>query len=136
MEVAYISGPYRADTVNGIWENVQAARKIALKYWRLGYAVVCPHMNTAMMDGACPDDAWLKGHVEIMLRCDVVVMMEGWEWSKGAIEECKAALRNGLEIVYLEKYTEAEVAYWNERHLGMKPRPFKEWEDEMKGVRE
>jgi hypothetical protein len=91
MKIAYISGPYRADSPNGIYHNIQKARKVAIKYWGKGYAVICPHLNTAFMDGACPDHVWLEGDVEILKRCDLVVMMKGWEKSEGARHEYKVA---------------------------------------------
>ncbi len=34
--VAYVAGPYRAETVNGIVENIQRARKAAVELWRMG----------------------------------------------------------------------------------------------------
>jgi len=66
MKVAYISGPYRAATVHGVVENIRRAERVALKYWQLGYAVICPHTNTALFDGAAPDDVWLAGDLELL----------------------------------------------------------------------
>lgn len=99
MKIAYISGPYRSGTVNGIYENIQKARAIALKYWRLGYAVICPHINTAFMDGENDSDMFLAGDIEILKRCDIIVMMPGWGKSEGAIEEYKEAVNCDLEII-------------------------------------
>jgi len=31
--VVYISGPYRAPTENGVFENIMRARAFAQKYW-------------------------------------------------------------------------------------------------------
>ena len=91
MKVAFISGPYRADTVRGIVENIQRAEAVALKYWRLGYAVICPHKNSALFDGAMPDNVWLEGDIEMLMRCDVIVMMRDYKRSEGARAELKAA---------------------------------------------
>ena len=100
MKLAYISGPYRAATVHGILENIRRAEAVALRYWQTGYAVICPHKNTALMDGACYDHVWLEGDLEILSRCDVVVMMPGWERSEGAKAERQRAIDLGLELVY------------------------------------
>lgn len=102
MKVAFISGPYRADTLQGIIHNIAAAREVALKYWKLGYAVVCPHMNTALFDGACPDSVWLEGDIEILKRCDVIVMMAGYFHSSGAIKELEIATDLGFEVIFEE----------------------------------
>jgi len=101
MLVAYIAGPYRA---RGFWKhipiirtlivirNILRARKVALEYWKLGYAVICPHMNTALFDGHCPDNVWLDGDLELIKRSDVIVMVNGWRKSSGAIAEYNCAL--------------------------------------------
>lgn len=101
MRVAYIAGPYRSkEGVWGIVNNIRAAETIALKYWRLGYAVICPHKNTALFDNAAPDDIWLAGDIEILKRCDVVVAMTTWEASSGARAEIELAKQLGIEIIY------------------------------------
>jgi hypothetical protein len=100
LKLAFISGPYRADTVVGIVENIRRAEAVAKKYWLLGYVVICPHMNTALFDGLLPDEAWLMGALEILVRCNTIVMMEGWEDSSGAKEELRYAKKWDKEIIY------------------------------------
>lgn len=100
MKVAYISGPYRAPSIDGTYNNIHNARRIAREYWLKGYAVICPHMNTAMMDGRDTDEMFLDGDIEILKRCDAIVMIEGWENSIGARMELAAAERHGLEVIY------------------------------------
>ena len=100
MRIAYISGPYRSDTADGIYQNIQTAREVARNYWYSGYAVICPHMNTAFMDGADTDEMFLDGDLEILKRCDVIVMIPGWTESVGARHELAAAEKFGLEVIY------------------------------------
>ena len=100
MEVVYISGHYRASTTNGVQDNIEQAPQEAIKWWMDGYATICPHCNTAYMDGVVPDSVWLDGDIEILLRCDIVVMLPGWEDSLGAVEEHNIALSNDKEVVY------------------------------------
>ena len=100
MRTAFISGPYRAETPFKISENIHRASVVALKYWRLGYAVICPHRNTALFDGEAPDSVWLEGDLELLSRCDVVVMMKGWTNSVGARKECAEAISQGKEVFY------------------------------------
>lgn len=100
MRIAFISGPYRDVTPHQIMENIRRARLVALKYWRHGYAVICPHSNTALFDGEADDSVWLEGDLEILRRCDVVVMMEGWRNSEGACHELEEATISGLEVIY------------------------------------
>ena len=100
MKLAYIAGPYRAQTVRGIVENIRAAEAVALKYWRAGYAVICPHKNSALFDGAADDSVWMEGDKEILKRCDVIVMMRGWHRSGGAVAEFDLAEKLGLKVIY------------------------------------
>lgn len=100
MQVVYISGAYRAPTLQGILDNIRLAEKVAIEYWKKGYAVICPHKNTALFDGECADDIWLDGDLEIISRCDIVVMLPFWEYSKGAVVEHGHAVNLGKEIVY------------------------------------
>lgn len=91
MKVAYIAGPYRAETISGVRENIEAARWVAEEYWRRGFAVVCPHLNSAFMDGVVPDAAFIEGDLCIIGRCDLVVMAPGWQDSAGARREREVA---------------------------------------------
>jgi hypothetical protein len=100
MKVAYIAGPYRSNTPSGIVQNIRNAEAVAIKYWQLGYAVICPHKNTALFDGLAPDSVWFEGDLEILKRCDVIVMVKGWEKSTGAREELSFAKAHGLEVMF------------------------------------
>jgi hypothetical protein len=105
MKIAYIAGPYRAsgsDFGKTVIENIRAAELVAIKYWRLGYAVICPHLNTAFFDGLCPDDTWIRGDMEFVRVCDVMVMMRGFQHSSGAMREYQRALTLKKEIIFDE----------------------------------
>ena len=97
-EVAYIAGPYRAPTPAGIWANIMKARDVALDLWRMGIPAICPHTNTMLFDGARPDEDWLAGDLEILRRCDLVVLVPGWRESAGARAEVAEARRLGIPV--------------------------------------
>ena len=96
MKVIYIAGKYRGD----IDANIAIARKVAIELWEMGHAVFCPHLNTQHFEVDCcvPEDAYIQGDLEILKRCDGVVMLPGWRESKGATQEYYAALRAGLPV--------------------------------------
>jgi len=100
MEVVYIAGPLRAKNAWEQEQNIRRAEALALEAWRLGYAVICPHTNTRFFQGAADDAVWLRGDLEILRRCDVVLMTPDWETSQGAVAEHAEALRLGLRVVY------------------------------------
>jgi len=100
MKVAYIAGPYRsAAGPNGIHENIERARAVAVEVWQRGFMAFCPHLNTAMMDGAVPDSVFLSGGLEMLRRCDIVVLVPGWERSAGSKAEVDLARELG-KMVY------------------------------------
>lgn len=103
MKIAYIAGPYRASNGKTVFENVRAAELVAIKYWRKGYAVICPHMNGAFLDGIVPDETFLKGDLEFVRVCDVIVLMKGFEHSSGAMKEYALAVTLKKEIIFDEK---------------------------------
>lgn len=91
MKLIYIAGPYRADSVYGVSRNIEAARSVAAEVWRLGACAVCPHLNSAYMDGLVPDAQFLDGAMEMMRRCDLVVLVPGYDKSAGAMAEWHTA---------------------------------------------
>jgi len=91
MKVIYVAGRFRAATHWGIVQNVRAAEAVALEVWRAGAAAICPHLNTANFQGALPDEAWLDGTLELLRRCDAVMLVEGWSASAGTRAELREA---------------------------------------------
>ena len=80
------------------------ARTVAQKIWATGHAAICPHLNTLMMDDPCiPDSTFYEGDEEMIRRCcDAMVMLPGWEYSKGSIAERKLALCMGMPVFYYD----------------------------------
>lgn len=102
--VAYVAGPYRDPRgAYYIRQNIRAAEEVALELWRLGIPAICPHLNTALLDGAARDEVWLEGDIELMRRCDVVVMTPEWERSAGARREKEIAEAVGIPVVYARR---------------------------------
>lgn len=92
--ILYIAGPYRAPDRTAIAANIDAARRLALYACTLGWFPICPHMNTAHMEVDLPnlgDEFWLRGTMELMERCDAVVLVDGWDRSAGTLGEIARA---------------------------------------------
>lgn len=102
MKVLYLAGPYRAPTLRGIINNIRKAEKVAIALWQAGFAVICPHLNTQLFDGICDDNIFIKGYLEIVKRCDMVVLLPGWEKSEGARKEIALAKQLEIPILKLE----------------------------------
>lgn len=98
--ILYTAGPYRAPTLRGIKRNIDNAYAVAGELWMMGHPTICPHANTAYMDGEGTDNVFLQGDLRILERCDAIVMLPGYEKSKGATAELNWAVAHGLEVFY------------------------------------
>jgi nucleoside 2-deoxyribosyltransferase len=100
MKLAYVAGPYRAARERQVVENIRKAEEVALALWKLGFAVICPHKNTALFGGAhgLADDVWLQGDLVMLERCDLIVMTPRWADSSGAIAELQHARAKGIPV--------------------------------------
>ena len=100
MKIIYVAGPYRATTEWGVAENIHRAEMAAIELWKKGWAVFCPHKNTAFFGGACEDSTWLKGDMEILRWCDAICLIGPWGLSQGCIDELNEAKRIGIEVYF------------------------------------
>lgn len=100
-QLVYISGPYSADTIRGVVRNIRVAEEAAIRFWQAGYAVLCPHLNSSMLDGIVPYEQFIAGDLLMIERCDIVAMLPNWRKSKGAVIEHAHAERTRKEIRYL-----------------------------------
>jgi hypothetical protein len=126
MEIVYTAGKYRSETLNGVRVNVLRAEAIAMKYWGLGYGVICPHKNCNLIDSIKIDDDLILGaDFEMIRRCvDIMVMVPGWKTSDGARQEHALAKKLGIKIIYEEE--ETIVKYFQQYIRGTKSKPRQE----------
>lgn len=98
VKLVYIAGPLRASHGWDVTLNIIKAKALALEVWRLGAVCICPHANTDGFGGVLPEQTWMDGDIEILQRCDAVLMGEDWMTSAGAIEERLTAKRAGIPV--------------------------------------
>lgn len=99
QEVGYVAGPYRADTENKILCNIRRAEAVSIALWRKGYSNICPHKNTSFLGGVVENDqVWLDGDLLMMIRCDFLVLVEGWTLSSGTCSEIEKALEYDIPV--------------------------------------
>ncbi len=100
MKMIYVAGPFRGADHWEIEENIRRAERLALEVWRAGAACICPHANTRFFQGAASDDIWLEGDLEILRRCDAILLTPDWERSLGASKERDRAIHLHLPVFY------------------------------------
>jgi hypothetical protein len=104
MKTIYISGPM-SNTPNSNFEAFDNAEKQLVK---LGYSVLNPHklcdeLNVRFFEmGKVPDyEDYLKEDIIQMLsKCDKVLVLKGWRQSKGAKLEIANAIACGLDVAF------------------------------------
>jgi nucleoside 2-deoxyribosyltransferase len=98
MKVVYVAGKFRGKTNWEIQQNVRRAEEVSLRVAELGAMPLCPHKNTEHFDGLLTAEFWLAGTLELMRRCDAVVLVEGWRNSSGTMAEIEEANRLGIPV--------------------------------------
>lgn len=98
--LAYVAGPYR-DPRGPFYirENIRRAEAVAVRLWQAGIPALCPHMNTAMLDGIAPDQTFLDGDLLMLARCDILVTAPGWRKSAGTNAEIIFAVDRGIHVI-------------------------------------
>lgn len=127
LPVIYISGPFRAPDDYRKKLNRDAAEALAFLVWQVGAVALCPHMNTANFDQALPDAVWLAGDIELLRRCDAMVLTPNWALSEGATAERLWARAKGVDAfesyydpfsqrVRLPTMFQMWFTHWKEQH--------------------
>ena len=98
--VVYVAGPYRGKCPNDTENNIIAARAVAEQVWQAGFTALCPHMNSAHMDGLIDDDGFLEGGLELLKRCDVILLSGAWTLSEGCRREHVYAERHKIPMAF------------------------------------
>lgn len=100
MKLFYVAGPYSAVNEYLVKLNIAKAEAMAVSIWQAGHAAICPHLNTAHWGSVLSHAGFIAGDLEIVRRCDGVVMVDGWMWSSGALQERTFALQKGIMVFY------------------------------------
>lgn len=98
MRLVYVAGPFRGACPFEQEENIRRAEALALAVWRVGAVGVCPHSMTRNWQGAIPDGEFLAGDLDLMRRCDAVLLTPDWRRSAGARTEEQVAREHGLPV--------------------------------------
>ncbi len=101
----YICGPYTGHDSEETNDNISVAREYAVAAARKGWMPFTPHLNTAGFEIDCPEishQEWLDGDLAILRLLAraraAVLLLPGWEQSKGARLERDWAIHLNLEV--------------------------------------
>ncbi len=99
MKLVYVAGPYTAANSWLVEQNIRRAENMAARVWGEGAAAICPHANARhMLEGVTTPEHALAGTMEMMRRCDAVILVDGWQMSTGSIYEVEEADRLNIPV--------------------------------------
>ena len=75
LPLIYIAGSFRAKLPGLVELNVRAAEEAALH---------CMYRN---FNGTVSDPFWLEATLSLLMRCDAVLLLDGWRGSSGSMAE-------------------------------------------------
>lgn len=110
-KIIYISGAYSGESYDDIHQNIQQARKWAIRIWEMGFTALCPHLNTFHFETDCSIayDDYLFGDLAMLYPCAGIFMLPDWRESNGAQIEWTGAryweIPQFESLVLLEKYS-------------------------------
>ena len=103
IKLIYVAGKYTGKSDWETYLNIHKAKVAAKRLWDEGWAVICPHANTAFFSGEEDHEVdrlkWIEGDLEMLWRCDAIYMLRDFRKSRGAMEEYRQAQLRGLEIL-------------------------------------
>ena len=115
----YIAGPYAGPTHDSgsyliIDANIGRARYAASRLANAGVPYFCPHLNSAHFEVITPDvepSFWYDLDMRILKFSSALLLLDGWEGSKGTNMERDEALALGLPCFEITDFDEL-VAWW------------------------
>lgn len=104
MKLIYVAGPYTANTVWQVKQNILNAERAGAQLiaGSQGLFPVIPHKNTEFMEGLRDGQYFIDGTKELMRRCDAVfvVPFAPHHDSVGTVGEVNEAERLGIPVFY------------------------------------
>ncbi len=105
MKRIYVAGPYSADNVLGVLDNIRKGLRASTQVFLAGGAPFCPwsdflfHLMTQRGEKLTLQQyydysmSWLE-------CCHAVLVVEGWEASPGTLREIERANELGIPVYY------------------------------------
>lgn len=100
MKLVYIAGPLRAETAYKRELNIREAERVMLELYHAGYAPICPHSMTRFIYGAVDEAVCMDADIEVIKRCDAVVLCGDPETSEGTKNELEWAEKYNVPVFY------------------------------------
>lgn len=99
VPVLYVAGPLSAKTSWVFESNVRAAEAVSLELALHGVPHICVHTMARFWDREIDGDVAMRMDLALIDRCDGIVLVRGWQHSRGTLAEITHCDRMG-KLVY------------------------------------
>lgn len=100
MISCYVAGPYSPTSEMSVEQNIENARNVASELRKAGMVAVVPHLESLGCEEALDYEGWMNHSFGLQDLCQCIVMVNGWDHSKGAIQEYGRARDNGQKVFF------------------------------------
>ena len=106
MKLIYIAGPYTTEDIYNLRRNIMRAEKAGREVFKRGHIPVIPHSLGDALDTGKDfkhfrHQDWMhKLCLPLLSRCDGILLIDGWQQSKGARMEFEHAQNNNMPVFY------------------------------------
>jgi nucleoside 2-deoxyribosyltransferase len=102
MKRVYIAGAYSANNVIDVLKNIGRGEHLAAKLFFAGYAPFCPWHDKDYIikrpDAIVCVDAFYEYSLAWLEVSDCILLVPGWEKSKGTLAEIEFANKRGIPV--------------------------------------
>ncbi len=119
----YVAGPYMGQKrlhdfrdYEEIDRNISRAREAAAFLANSNVPYFCPHLNSAHFEVITPNvkpEYWYQMDIELLKPASAILLLGGWEDSKGTLKEIEVARELHIPVFYPEERDEL-VEWWKE----------------------
>lgn len=109
--IYYICSPYKGSTPEQVQKHIEYAKELTREVLLHGYCAVTPHLYiTNCLNDSDQHERWIgrRAGIELLGKCDAVVVGQLYGISEGMKEEIKRAKEWNIPIFYRDKKGEAD----------------------------
>ena len=105
MKRVYVAGPYSADNISDIFENIRKGMRAGVEVFLAGYSPYVSwhdfHHNLMLKDGeSLSVNDYYEMSMAWLVVSDAMLVLPGWMESKGTLAEIKRAEELKIPIFY------------------------------------